>query len=68
MHEDLCRFKSILRLVATHPLEQILEFLRWFDLLEYLPEPLFIFVSQPLIIRIFRVSSSEWLKFHGHEE
>ena len=68
MHKDLCRFESILWLVAAHPFKQIFEFLRWFDLLEYLPEPLFIFVSEPLVIRIFRMSTSEWLKLHCHEE
>ena len=68
MHKDLCRFKSILRLVTAHPLKQIFELLRWLDLLEYFPEPLFIFVSQSLVIRIFGMSSSEWLELHCHEE
>ena len=68
MHEHLRSLKSVFGQVTAHSLKQVLELLCWLDLLEYLPEVLFIFVSKSLVVRVFRVSSSEWLELHGHEE
>lgn len=68
MHEDLAGFQPVLRYVAAHSLEYIFELGRRLTVLVYLPEVLFVFVSQSLVIRVLRVRSSEGLKFHGEQE